>query len=147
MLTMNYTAAAARFDSRLRAYGNRVREQGEKQTHDQMVSTREVIVQTTPVDTGALQKDWGPVTQRGPLTWGVSNSKDYAVILEYGGYRKAGPRTAQLGGGALGEDFVASAGVYSKQAPLGWVRRALAAASAPWNVRLQQVMRQAWEGR
>ena len=106
-----------------------------------------MIVAATPVDSGDLKASWSQATQAGDaLTWQVSTDVYYAPILEYGGYRTPGPRTARLGGGDLGAGFMAGAGVYSLQAPLGWVRRALAGTVQPFRVRLREVLRQAWGG-
>ena len=145
-ISINAGAMAAKFESRMRTVADKMRELGNKATHDQMVSTRQIIINTTPVDTGDLQAAWSPVGAAGDLAYQVTNATLYGPILEYGGYRKAGPRTVQLGGGDLGLGFVAAGGVYSRQAPLGFVRKALVASWQPWNLRLRNALSLAWGG-
>jgi hypothetical protein len=112
-----------------------------------MVATRQVIVDTTPVDTTQLQTNWSGVTPApGDIGWQVTNNTIYGAVLEYGGYRRARRKTIQLGGGDLGHGFYAGSGVYSKQAPLGWVRRALSNSWDPWSVRLRNAIQAAWSG-
>lgn len=105
---------------------------------------RDVVISTSPVDTGRLKRSWGPVTRRGRLTWGFGTPFPYAPILEYGGYTRTGPRTVALGGGDLGEGFVAGSGIYSTQAPLGFVRRALAQVAPVLRQRLTEAVARAW---
>lgn len=143
-LTLNFTATAARFQSRMNRFLQRVDQDGGKATEDQMRSVHSIIVSTSPVDTGDLRAHWGPVTQRGPLTYGTGNDRVYAPTLEYGGYVRVGPKTVGLGGGDLGAGFVAGPGIYSRQAPLGFVRRALADAAPQYQERLRNVLRQTW---
>lgn len=138
----------ARFESRLQGVARRVATDGGKATEIQTRDTREIVVRTSPVDTGFFRDHWGPVTERGSaLSWGFENATPYGPTLEYGGYRRAGPRTVALGGGDLGAGFTAGAGIYSRQAPLGFVRKALAHACPPWHRRLENVVRQAWVAR
>ena len=144
-ISINAGAMVAKFKSHMRTVEQKVREGGSKAVQSQAKSLRQVIVNTTPVDSGDLKASWSQATQAGDaLTWHVSTDVAYAPILEYGGYRTPGPRTTRLGGGDLGAGFTAGAGVYSLQAPLGWVRRALAGTVQPFRVRLRGVLRQAW---
>ena len=112
------------------------------------------IVTTTPVDEGDLQASWSPPSRMGPLHYLVAESNAVQVYaIEYGSipgnhpWPSPGPRT-QIGGGRIGEGFTdAAPNVYSTQAPLGVVRRALAkqapqfrklvleAVSKGWNVK------------
>ena len=103
------------------------------------------IVATSPVDTGALKRSWTSPTQRGPLRWATGTDKHYAETLEYGGYSRVGPRTVALGGGDIGEGFVAGAGIYSQQAPLGFVRKALAQATPRLRLRVRTVVPEVWK--
>src|ERR1041385_2566946 len=146
LLTLNYTPAAARFLSRMQGYAARVHLQGDKALQTQMQVVRQQIVATSPVDTGRLRGSWSPPRQDGDLGWSVSTDLDYAPPLQYGGYRRVGRsgKTIRLGGGPLGAGFVAGPGVYSRQAPLGFVRRALADASEPLLLRLRNVLREGW---
>jgi len=148
-LTSTFGATAARYTSKLSQFGGLLRQQGSLAVKAQATSVREVIVRTSPVDTGFLRAHWSPAQQRGdPLTWGTSTDVPYAPTLEYGGYRRVGraqpPKTVRLGGGDLGAGFIAGAGIYSTQAPLGWVRRALAGAHPQYMLRLQNMLRDAW---
>lgn len=145
LLTLDYRPAASRFAAHLKGYGTRLRTQGGQMVREEMDAVRSTIVATTPVDTGALRRSWSPVRRRGDaLTWGVSTDLPYAPILEYGGYRGVGPKTVALGGGDLGESFVAGAGIYSKQAPLGWVRRALAQHAPHFRQQALRLVQQHW---
>lgn len=146
-LTLNMVATAARFTSRLRSFRLQVEQQGAQAVRDQAISVQRVIVRTSPVDTGRLRASWTPAQERGnPLTWGTSTHLHYAPTLEYGGYRRQGPRTVYVGGGDLGAGFVAGPGIYSTQAPLGFVRKALAQASPQLQQRIRTVLRRTWQG-
>lgn len=148
ILTITMTATAARFTSRLQGFARRMADDGSKATYAQAQALRTELVSTSPVDTGSLRDHWGPVSPgASPMAWQVSNSAPYAAILEYGGYRGIGPKTVGLGGGSLGEGFVADGGIYSRQAPLGFVRRALANTAEPLRVRIRTVLSRAWASR
>lgn len=101
---------------------------------------------TAPVDTGALRANRSAARTTGPLTWQTGYDLPYAPILEYGGYLRVGPKTVALGGGDLGEGFVAGAGIYAKQTPLGWVRKALASQAKPLRRRLATAVQTTWGG-
>ena len=145
-LIINATAMAAKFQSRVGVVNGQVERLGDRAIEAQMRSVRQVIVNTTPVDTGRLKASWGPVTKLGTLRYGCGNPRHYGPTLEYGGYPRVGPRTVRLGGGILGAGFVAGAGIYSQQAPLGFVRKALAGAVPQLRLRLRNVLKQAWGG-
>ena len=147
-ISITMTATAARFASRLQGFARRMADDGSKAVQVQAVALRAELVATSPVDTGYLRAHWSPVTPgSSPLVWKIQNSAPYAPILEYGGYRGIGPKTVGLGGGSLGEGFVAGAGIYSRQAPLGFVRRALANTAEPLRVRIRTLIGRAWMAR
>jgi hypothetical protein len=145
LLALTYAAAAARFQARMQTFVGRVREEGSRAVQAQMQAVRQTIVATSPVDTGRLRASWSPVTQRGdPLIWGTGTTLDYAPTLEYGGYTRVGRRTVAIGGGDLGAGFVAGGGIYSRQAPLGFLRKALAEAAPQLRMRLTNMLQQTW---
>lgn len=140
-------ALSAKFEAKLQAYLQEIRVGGAKATEIQMRDVHRVIVLTSPVDTGRLRASWPLPTSRGSdLIWGTGTTLDYAPKLEYGGYTRVGPKTVRLGGGSLGYGFEADAGIYSQQAPLGFVRRALAGAAESYLLRLRNVIQGAWNG-
>lgn len=143
---INATGMAAKFTSRMGQMRSFVETNGNKAVEAQMRSIRQVIIHTSPVDTGRLKASWSPVTPRGPLAYGCGTSLHYASTLEYGGYGRVGPRTIRLGGGDLGAGFVAGSGIYSQQAPLGFVRKALAGSVRQFRLRLRNILRQGWGG-
>lgn len=144
-LTLNMAGVVAKWESHLRQFGARVRARGNDVVRTQMQDIRNVIIETSPVDTGALRSHWIPVTPRGDLVWGTGNDREYAPILEYGGYPGVGPRTIAAGPGPIGDEFTAGRGIYSKQAPLGWVRYALVRAKPQYLQRLSVMLKQEWE--
>lgn len=138
-------AVAAKFDAKVQRTIRVMQDLGAKATEAQMRDVHRVIVVTSPVDTGRLRRSWPLPTSRGnALTWGTGTTLEYAPRLEYGGYTRVGPKTVQLGGGSLGYGFEADAGIYSQQAPLGFVRKALAAAAEPYQRRLRNALQAAW---
>jgi hypothetical protein len=145
-ISINATAMSAKFQSRVGRMQSFVETEGAKAVEAQMHSIRQVIINTSPVDTGRLKASWSPVTGRGTLAFGCGTAVPYASTLEYGGYSRVGPRTIHLGGAPLGAGFVAQAGIYSQQAPLGFVRKALAGASRQFRLRMRNVLRQGWGG-
>ena len=103
---LNLGALAASFEAKLTRFGAAVRTGGAKATEAQMRDVHRVIVLTAPVDTGRLRRSWPPPTARGSdLIWGTGTTLDYAPTLEYGGYRRVGPRTMEAGPGDLGAGF------------------------------------------
>jgi hypothetical protein len=146
-ITIDLTAVLARFASNLQRFAQRVQTESAGATRAQMSYVRQALIATSPVETGYLQAHWGAVEERSggsTLLARVENPTPYGPILEYGGYRSVGPRTVAVGGGALGLGFQGNAGIYSKQAPLGFVRKALVEAWPQYRQRLQTVLRQAW---
>ena len=146
-ISSNLTAVMARYATQLQRFGQRVQTQSGPATRAQMTSVRQVLIATSPVDTGYLQAHWGPVEERSSGTTvlvRIENPTRYGPTLEYGGYRGVGPRTVALGGGDLGLGFQAGAGIYSRQAPLGFTRKALVGAWPQWQRRLTNILRQAW---
>lgn len=144
-MRLDYAPAAQRFGGRIRDYSTRLATRSRQVVRDQMEAVRASIVATTPVDTGALRESWSPVTQgRDALTWRVSTDLPYAPVLEYGGYPGVGPKTVALGGGTIGAGFLGEAGIYSRQAPLGWVRRALAHAAPGFLQAIGRAVTQTW---
>jgi len=144
---MDYTPAAHVFTTNMRAFGQAVTILCEGATQGALEEAGRLMDQTVPIDTRALQKSRTRVHKRGKLRWSTEYPKDYAGVLEFGGYPGVGPRTMKAGPGDLGAGFTARAGVYSKQAPLGWVRKALAQSEAPWHARIYKAVQQGWAGR
>lgn len=102
--------------------------------------------ETVPVDTGDLSRNRLTPYSPAPRVWATGYTLPYAAILEYGGYTRVGPRTAHVAGGNIGAGFAGQAGIYSKQAPLGWVRKALASVEKTFHARVLTAARAAWEG-
>ena len=144
-LHINMVPASMKFTSRMREVWHEVEVEGNKAVEAQTRNVRQMVIATTPVDTGRLKASWSPATNRGRLTWGFGTHLDYANKLEYGGYTGVGQRTMRLGGGDLGAGFIAEAGIYSRQAPLGFVRKALAKNAPQFLLRVENVVRRAWK--
>ena len=73
-------------------------------------TVRNLVRGRTPFRTGAMKRSWSPLERvSGGFTFG--SDRDYAEMLEYGLYRRVGPRTVQAGDG-----------IYSRQAPGGMIR-------------------------
>lgn len=146
LLTADYAPAASRFAQHLRTYGQAVTILCDGATQAALEDAGKLMDATVPVDTGALKRSRTRSRRRGKLRWQLDYPLPYAPILEYGGFRGIGPRTIHAGPADLGAGFQAPAGIYSKQAPLGWVRRALVATEKPWHERIHNAIRQAWTG-
>ena len=143
---INAAGMSAKFQSKVGQMQSHVHDQGGTAVEAQMRSIRQVIINTSPVDTGRLKASWNPVRAAGDLAYACGTDVHYAPTLEYGGYPRVGPRTIRLGGGELGAGFVAGPGVYSQQAPLGFVRKALAGAVRQFRLRIRNVPKQGWGG-
>jgi len=146
-MTLHMTPVAARFKAIAAHVSLGVFRDGDAAVHDQMVSVRQRIIQTSPVDTGNLRAHWSPVIERRDLVYGIGNDRVYAPVLEYGGYHRVGPRTIQAGPAMLDDsgEFEAPEGIYSRQAPLGWTRKALIVAKPQYLLRINNVVRRQWE--
>ena len=109
------------------------------------------IVTTSPVDEGDFQAAWTPPFRIGPLHWSAGeNASPQAFALEYGSipghgpWPNVGPRTVR-GGGHIGEEQPdAAPNIYSSQAPLGFVRRALATQAPIFRREVLALVRRAW---
>jgi len=143
---INAGGMSAKFQSKTGQMQGYVRDQGTKAVEAQMRSIRQVIINTSPVDTGHLKASWSPVRAVGSLAYACGTNVHYAPTLEYGGYPRVGPRTIRLGGGEIGAGFVAGPGIYSQQAPLGFVRKALAGSVRQLRLRIRNVLKQGWGG-
>ncbi len=146
LLTLDYRPSATRFGQHMRSVGQLIEVLGDRATQQSLEDAGRLMDQTVPVDTGRLRRSRTRVHKLRALTWGTEYPLPYATTLEYGGYGRVGPRTMRAGPGELGAGFVAGAGIYSQQAPLGWVRKALAAVNDPWRQRIHAAVRQAWTG-
>jgi hypothetical protein len=79
----------------------------ERAIDDAAATLRNLVIGRTPVATGELKDSWSPVEKTSTgFTFGTD--KDYAVVLEEGGYSAVGPRTIAVAGG-----------IFSRQAPGG----------------------------
>jgi hypothetical protein len=75
---------------------------------DTATTLRNLVIGGTPVgDTGDLKKSWSAV-ERTATGFTFGTDKDYATVLEEGGYTGVGPRTIAL-----------ADGIFSRQAPGG----------------------------
>lgn len=146
LLTCDYGPSAARWTQSAQSVAAALTAAVTTLGRDTMEAVGHRMDLTVPVDTGALRRNRSAVRQTGPFTWETGYDLPYAPVLEYGGYHGVGPKTVALGGGNLGAEFVAGAGIYSKQAPLGWVRKALAAQAKPLRRRLATAVHAAWGG-
>ena len=147
LLTCDYRPAAALFAlevDRLRATLPQATDTAVRQT---MEDAGAYMDETVPVDSGDLSRNRSPVRQDGPGTYSVTYDLPYAGILEYGGYPGTGPKTVQLGPADVGADFLAGAGIYSRQAPHGWVRKALVHVKPQLHTRVLAAVRTVWGGK
>ena len=145
-LDLDYRLATGIFQNHMTAFSRTFEAMADQAVRQSMEEAGARMDTTVPVDTGALHSNRSAVTSTKPLTWGTGYSLDYATILEYGGYRRVGPKTVRLGGGEIGEGFVGAAGIYAKQAPMGWVRKAMVVTREPFARRVNAAVRQAWTG-
>lgn len=115
-------------------------------------STNLDIVFNSPVDTGDFQAAWSKPFRIAPLHWSAGeNRSPQAFALEYGSipgqrpWPHVGPKTVR-GGGTIGEGFQdAAPNIYSSQAPIGMVRRALATQAPIFRRQILALVRRAWE--
>jgi hypothetical protein len=143
-IVMNFHMAADTFSLRMRNYGRLMESSADDAVRDAMNAAGKLMDATVPVDTRALQMDRSPVTRSGRISWSTGYSLPYAGVLEYGGYLRAGPKTESLGSEDLGEGFMAPSGVYSRQAPHGWVRKALLGAKRPLGENVRKALLANW---
>lgn len=149
LLALDYAPAAAQFQRNMQAFRTLLTTLADGAVRQSLDDAGRLMDSTAPVDTGALKANRSPavaVSRGTRITWSTGYTLPYAGVLEYGGYPGVGPKTVALGGGDLGAGFVGGAGIYSRQAPLGWVRKALAAVRDPFTERVYAAVRQAWAG-
>jgi hypothetical protein len=145
-VTLNYGPAAQQFAQHVQATRARLETHGDNAVRLSLEDAGAQMDETVPVDTTRLAMSRTAAHSPAPLTWATGYPLDYALTLEYGGYPGVGRKTVQLGGGPIGAGFAGGAGIYSKQAPLGWVRRALASVQGTFHARILAAARSSWEG-
>lgn len=118
----------AQFARTLRAYAERVGRSVDDVVRESATRIRAEIVARSPVETTRLQSSWLAPVRAGALAWKIATTVPYAPVLEYGGYPGVGPKTVAVAGSQnLGWGLTPpGSGIYSQQAPYGWVRKALA---------------------
>lgn len=103
------TDSSAVFATIMEEHARNVRAGGAEYVRAVALTVYNRIRARTPVDEGALRTAWR--YRANPARIRISNSKEYAGVVEFGGYRGVGPRTVAGNGG-----------IYSRQAPRGMVR-------------------------
>lgn len=83
------------------------------------------IVENWPVDTGFSRASITPPERIGFAHYRIRITAAYAIIIEYGGYRGVGPKTAQEGGIILPGGIQIGPGIFPIQKPYAPVRRGL----------------------
>ena len=143
-ITISMQATAARFKASLQQFTKATNDATTTAVQITALNTLGVTRVQTPVDTGALRASWRGPRSRGKYTWSYGTTLPYAPVLEYGLYTRVGPRTTHGGGADLGEGFIIGAGIFSKQAPIGMMRKALAVAKPGLYQRLITAHQRQW---
>lgn len=148
-VTMSFNTQA--FNGFLRRYATAIQQRADQEVQWAAESTNYEILAGTPVDTGDFKAAWRPPSRIAPLHWiAAANDSVQAFALEYGSipgqypWPNVGPRTVH-GGGVIGEGFSdAAPNIYSSQAPIGMVRRALAAQAPVFRKMVLDLVRDSW---
>lgn len=126
---------------RIRVYGQRVEREIDAVMQAEAGQLRSDIVALTPVDTGRLRAAWQGPTKIGPAHYELRNETPYGVVVERGGYRGVGPKTAQVGSFILPGGIQVNGGIYPTQRPAGFVRQALSMRVVDLNNKIGDVLR------
>ena len=86
---------------------------------------RNYIIELTPVDTGLLRSAWQGPIRIGFAHYELRNNIIYGPVVEFGGYKGVGPKTAEIGAILLPAGIAVNAGIYPIQRPHAMVRRGL----------------------
>lgn len=134
------------FATTLRAYAERVGRSVDDVVRESATRVRAEVVARSPVDTTRLQASWLAPVRAGALAWKIATTVPYAPVLEYGGYPGVGPKTVAVTGSQdLGFGLTPPrSGIYSRQAPHGWVRKALANEGNRLLAGIGQTLQQEW---
>jgi hypothetical protein len=84
---------------------------------------REETIRGWPVDTGASRAGWQGPTKLGEGHYEIRNEYAYAGVIEYGGYRGVGPKTASGGNFVLPGGIEVGGGIFPTQKPSAPLRR------------------------
>ena len=148
-VTMTFNTQA--FNGFLRRVNKTVATRADQEVQFAAESANYEILAGTPIDTGDFKSAWTPAARIATLHWSAgSNNSVQAFALEYGSipgsapWPNVGPRTVR-GGGPIGEGFSdAAPNIYSSQAPIGMVRRALAAQAPVFRKMMLALVRESW---
>ena len=142
-ITISLSATAARFHANMHRFSGVTAGLTTNAVRDTALQALAAARAGTPVDTGALRKAWRGPRREATYTYSFGNTQHYAPTLEYGLYTRVGPRTTQGGGATVG-DYVIAPGIFSKQAPVGMLRKALAMAKPGLYQRILTAHQRTW---
>ena len=126
-ITSDIDEAAKRLSGLLLNYAEKTQAEVDRVMFRQAAELKTAIQIGWPVDTGRSRAAWEGPIKRGYADYELLNSISYAPIIEYGGYPRTGPKTAEFGGTELDGGVGINAGIYPTQVPQAPARRALAA--------------------
>lgn len=104
--------------------GNRLMDQSEEVAWQLMTNWHTYTIQGLPVDTGHLKSTVTSPHRAGPGVLRFEITANYAVVVEYGGYRGVGPKTAERPPETLPGAIVIGGGIFATQVPSAPLRRA-----------------------
>ena len=107
-------------------YADRVGRDIDTEMREQAARLRNEIVRNWPVDTGVSRAAWQGPIKRGHAEYELTNNVVYAPVIEYGGYRGVGPRTARREAEILPGGIQVAGGIFPTQTLHAPVRRGLA---------------------
>ena len=121
----NLDEIGARFTNLIKDYTRVMERDLDAEMQRQTTLLRNDIVIGWPVDTGVSRAAWQGPRKRGFAHYDLINNVVYSPVIEFGGYRGVGPKTAELGAELLPGGIQINGGIYPIQRPAAPVRRAL----------------------
>ena len=121
----NFDQAIGRLTRDIEAYARKVNADLDREFLRQATLLRNDIVIGWPVDTGVSRAAWQGPIKEGFAQYSLRNNVVYSPVIEYGGYRGVGAKTAELGAQFLPGGIQINGGIYPTQRPAAPVRQAL----------------------
>ena len=121
----NLDAATKQLVQDIQAHTRRELRSLDRVIREQATLLRNDIVTGWPVETGASRAAWQGPFKEGPASYVLRNNMVYAAVIEFGGYRGVGPKTAQVGAFFLPGGIGVNGGIYPTQRPAAPVRQGL----------------------
>ena len=139
-ITINFDKLGRELGALISQYARQVDRDLDQEMQRQALLLRNDIVAGWPVDTGVSRAGFQGPFRVAAAHYRIINNFVYAPVIEFGGYRGVGPKTAEQSAQLLPGGIQVNQGIYPTQRPAAPVRRALSKRTVELREALSQVI-------